>query len=114
MNDGEMTVLGIAAQITFGFLVVGMACAFVRVIRGPSLPDRVVGLDLLTVLMVAFAGVFAVAAGEDAFIDVALALALVGFIATLAFARYAERRMTQDAACGKEGEEKERPGCRTS
>ena len=81
-----------AAFLCVGLLVVGMGFALVRIIRGPSLPDRVVGLDMLTVLMVAFAAAFAVAADEPAFVDVAIALALVGFLGTVAFARYAERR----------------------
>jgi multicomponent Na+:H+ antiporter subunit F len=45
--------------------------------------------------MVAFAGVFVVATGRAAFLDVAIVLALVGFLGTVAFARYAERRDQQ-------------------
>ncbi len=91
-----------AATITFALLLLGMACAFVRMVRGPSLADRVVGLDMLAVLMVAFAGVFAVAADEPAFLDVAIALALVGFLGTVAFARYAKRRAGNETDHGKQ------------
>lgn len=81
-----------AATIAFAFILAGFACALWRVMRGPSLADRVVALDLVTLLAVAFLGVFAIASHKSAFLDVAITLALVGFLATLAFARYAERK----------------------
>ena len=89
MNGGFLSV---AIDIGFGLLVLAMALAFIRMVRGPSLPDRVVALDLITVLAVAFSALFAVAADDIAFLDVAIALALVAFLATVAFARFAERR----------------------
>ncbi len=79
--------------IRFGFLSItaAMAIAFIRLVIGKSLADRVVALDLITVLAVAFCGLFAISADHAAFIDVAIALALVAFLATVAFARFAER-----------------------
>lgn len=92
MTGSDMTVGDAAVVFTFGLLLIGMVGSFFRMVRGPSLADRVVALDMLTVLMVAFAGVFVVATGRAVFLDVAIALALVGFLGTVAFARYAERR----------------------
>lgn len=63
-----------------------------RLMKGPTAADRIVALDMLGILLVGFAGVFAVSAGETAFLDVALALAFVAFLGTVAFARYLERR----------------------
>ncbi len=84
--------LTVATAISFFLLMAGMVCSFFRIVRGPSLADRVVALDMLTLLMVCFAGTFAIASGEVAFLDVAIALALIAFLGTVAFARYAERR----------------------
>jgi multicomponent Na+:H+ antiporter subunit F len=81
-----------AIVLTFVMLIASMGMAFVRMARGPSLADRVVALDLLAILTVAFAALFAIASGQAAFLDVAIALALVAFLGTVAFARYAERR----------------------
>ncbi|MFT5485609.1 MAG: multicomponent Na+:H+ antiporter subunit F [Paracoccaceae bacterium] len=80
--------------IRFGFLSItaAMALAFVRLVLGKSLPDRVVALDLITMLAVAFCALFAISADHAAFVDVAISLALVAFLATVAFARFAERR----------------------
>ena len=72
-------------------VVVSVILAFIRLARGPSLPDRVVALDMMTVSIVAFCGLEAIRYGTPAFLDVALVLALVGFLATAALARFAER-----------------------
>ena len=92
MTPAESPILTWAIDIAFALLMAAMLLAFVRLARGPSLPDRVVALDLVTVLAVAFSALFAVSSGESAFLDVAIALALVAFLATVAFARFAERR----------------------
>lgn len=93
LPDGP--ILTWALDAGFVLLVAAMALAFLRLARGPSLPDRVVALDLITILAVAFSALFAIASGEAAFLDVAIALALVAFLATVAFARFAERRQAR-------------------
>ena len=80
-----------AVDVTTVLTVLGLVFSFVRLIRGPSLPDRVVSIDLITVLAVAIAGLLAIAHSEPGFLDIAVALALVAFLATVAFAWYAER-----------------------
>ncbi len=92
MMESEGLILSWAIDIGFFLLLAAMFLGFLRLALGPSLPDRVVALDLLTVLAVGFSALFAIAAGEPAFLDVAIALALVAFLATVAFARFAERR----------------------
>lgn len=84
--------LDAAADGAFVLLTLAGLAAFVRVVRGPTLADRVVALDLLAITLVAFAAVHAAASGEIAFLDVSLALALVAFFTTVVFARYLERR----------------------
>ena len=86
-------VVGWAINITAGLILLGVVFAFVRLVKGPSLPDRVVSADAISVLAVALAGVLAVASNRHAFIDVAIALALVAFLATVAFAWYADQRI---------------------
>lgn len=87
-----MNYLEIAIQAGFFMVSLGVVLGFVRLIKGPSLPDRIVALDMMTVQIVAFCGLLAILAEETAFIDVAIVLALVGFLATVALARYVERR----------------------
>jgi multicomponent Na+:H+ antiporter subunit F len=86
-----------AVLIAMALLSFGAVCAFIRMVRGPSHADRIVALDMVSMLLVGFAGVAAVAFDEAALLDAAITLALMGFLATVAFARYVERlRMRHD------------------
>ena len=89
--------LELCLDISFWMVMAGVVLAFLRLAVGPSLPDRVVALDMMTVLIVAFCGLYSVFTSEPAFLDVAIVLALIGFLATVAFARYAERRQARSA-----------------
>jgi multicomponent Na+:H+ antiporter subunit F len=82
--------LDLLFPVVFGILAVSALLALVRVIRGPTLPDRVVALDLMGVLVVGFAVVSAAATGSPYFLDVAIVIALLGFVGTIAYARYIE------------------------
>lgn len=84
--------LDLSVYATFVMVMLSLAVAFIRLARGPTLADRVVALDMMTVTIIAVCGVVAVATGVYAMLDVALVLALVGFLATVALARFAERR----------------------
>ena len=90
LENGSM--LEWSVDIAFVLIMAAMLLAFLRLARGPSLPDRVVALDLVTILAVSFISLFAIASGEPAFLDAAIAIALVAFLATVALARFAERR----------------------
>lgn len=70
----------------------GLIAAFVRLLRGPYLPDRVVALDLISVMAVGFIVIYAVRFNQPNFLDVAIILALITFLGTVAFAYYLERR----------------------
>lgn len=76
------------------FLVLGVSflITFVRLFKGPSVPDRVVALDLIAALAVGTIGIYAVATDNPLYLDCALALALVAFLSTVAFAQYLLRR----------------------
>ena len=74
-------------------LILGLALllTLVRIAKGPTLPDRVVGLDLLGTLGISVAAVVALAARDAVYIDVAIVLALLSFLGIVAFAVYLER-----------------------
>lgn len=78
--------------IAFVMLSCAMILTFVRLVRGPTLPDRVVALDLFAVLSTAFLTVYAIDSDEQVFLDVAIVQALIAFLGTAAFALYIERR----------------------
>lgn len=69
-------------------LSLGLLLTVVRILRGPALPDRVLGLDMLVAIAIGFIAVIAIKSGFNLYIDIAIALSLVGFLATVAFARF--------------------------
>lgn len=71
-------------------ILLGLALlvSVVRIIIGPTLADRVLALDLLTVVGMGFIGAIAIRTGQMLYLDIAIALALLGFLATVALARY--------------------------
>jgi multicomponent Na+:H+ antiporter subunit F len=73
-----------------------------RVILGPTLPDRIIGLDMLVVVAVGFIAVIGIKTSFTLYVDVAIALALVGFLATVAFARFILAKGALWAAAHKE------------
>ncbi|AJD47617.1 multiple resistance and pH regulation protein F [Isoalcanivorax pacificus W11-5] len=77
--------------ISYVMLSATLILAFIRLVRGPSLPDRVVALELMASLTVGFIGVYALTSDQTAFLDVAMVLALTAFLAAVGFARYLER-----------------------
>lgn len=86
-----MTIQWAALHVALPVLALALVLASVRALRGPTLADRVVALDLLTAVATATAGTWAIATDQPAFLDAALVLALVGFLGTVGFARYLER-----------------------
>jgi multicomponent Na+:H+ antiporter subunit F len=79
------------AATALALLGASVLLVLVRLVRGPDLANRVVALDLLSVLGVGIAAAAAVVSGNAVYLDVALILALIAFVSTVAFARYAER-----------------------
>ena len=90
--EGPATFLQLSAYVAFGAVTVAICSAFVRVVIGPSLPDRVLALDLIGLLSVSLIALYAVASGVSLFLDAAIALALISFLGTVAFSRFIEWR----------------------
>lgn len=84
-------ILGGAVEISLVLLYLGMFAALVRLVKGPSLPDRVMALDLVASLAVGISAVHAVETGDAIYIRVGVVIALIGFIGTAAWASYIRR-----------------------
>ena len=84
--------LAVVEPVVFVMLSLALVLAFIRLARGPDLPDRVVALDLVAVLTVGIVSMYAIDTGEQVFLDAAIVVALITFLGTIAFARYVERR----------------------
>jgi multicomponent Na+:H+ antiporter subunit F len=65
---------------------------FIRILKGPTIEDRIVGLDILSAIAIGFIAVYALITDSKTILDIGIILALLAFLGTVAFAYYLERR----------------------
>jgi multicomponent K+:H+ antiporter subunit F len=80
--------LNIAVTIAFVCIAIALLLNFWRLVRGPSLPDRILALDTMYINTVALLVIFGIHQGQDVYFEAALLIALVGFIGTVALCKY--------------------------
>jgi multicomponent Na+:H+ antiporter subunit F len=88
-----MTLSDFATYVVLPLMGLAFLIAMVRLIRGPSLADRVVALEVIGATVMCMLGVVAVISGSTSYVDVVLVSALVTFLGTVAVAVYVQRRM---------------------
>jgi multicomponent Na+:H+ antiporter subunit F len=79
--------LFIAAVLIF----LGILCGVLRLILGRTVVDRVVAVDMLTIISISVIALYADASGRFIYLDVALVYGVLSFLSVLAVARYLER-----------------------
>ncbi len=82
-----------AAAISLFILFVALILAFIRLVLGPSLPDRIVAMDLITLLILGVIISYVALTKEIVYLNATVLLALITFLGTVAFARYLEKRV---------------------
>ena len=83
--------LNLAGLAALAMLLVSMILVLWRMARGPTAADRVIALDPLSMLVVAFLVTVSIHAQETSYLDVAIAYACIAFLGTVALARYISR-----------------------
>ena len=79
-----------ATQTSYFLLITSLAIASYKLIVGPSLFDRVLSMDLISAVVMCIAALFALETGDPVFLEISVAIAIVTFLGTIAFARYLE------------------------
>jgi multicomponent Na+:H+ antiporter subunit F len=87
----ESMPVAIAGQFALAVLLISIILALARLVKGPAAADRIVALDLISILIVAFLAAYSIYAGETSFLDVAIGYALIAFLGTAALARFLMR-----------------------
>ncbi len=77
-------------------LLVSLVLVFIRLYKGPQVVDRVIALDLLITIGIGIITVYSISTQQFTFLDVALILALIAFLGTIAFSYYLERKEKDD------------------
>jgi len=89
----EINIIQTASLISAGILMFAMALSFLRLAIGPSLPDRIVALDLISGLSIGLVITLVFYSGEIVFLDIAVFISLIVFIGTVAISKYLKRRL---------------------
>ncbi|GGB50630.1 cation:proton antiporter [Roseibium aquae] len=84
--------LDVCIHISLAILTISFILIVIRIVKGPTLPDRVVALDMLVAVGIGFLATFGILTSYYLYVDVAITLGLVGFLATVAFARFINNR----------------------
>ena len=101
----ESSLVALAGRFALVVLLLSIFLALVRLIKGPDAADRIVALDLVSVLIVAFLAAYSIFSGETSFLDVAIGYALIAFLGTVALARFLLRSAIRSAENAKFADE---------
>ncbi|MBA2500965.1 MAG: cation:proton antiporter [Chitinophagaceae bacterium] len=77
-------------------LTLSTILVFIRFLKGPSIADRVISFDLLVIIGLGTIAVVSILADQPTFLDIAMIVALIGFLSTVAFSYYLEKRQRND------------------
>lgn len=80
--------LQLSITLAYGGLLVSLVMTMARLIKGPTLADRVIALDLIAFITIGFIAVYTLDSAQQAFLDIAITLGLVAFLGTIVFARF--------------------------
>ena len=77
----------------FPILTISVILVFIRLLKGPELVDRVIALDLMITIGIAFITVYSIRSAEAILLDVAMIFALIAFLGTIAFSFYLDKQV---------------------
>jgi len=78
--------------IIFPILTVSVVLVFLRLLKGPDIVDRVIALDLIITIGIALITAYSIRSGQAILLDVAMILALIAFLGTIAFSFYLDKQ----------------------
>lgn len=87
-----MTLHEFIYYIVTPILSISVIFILIRFLKGPSIIDRIIALDLIITTGIGFIGAYSILTNRPAFLDVAMILALIAFLGTVAFSYYIQKR----------------------
>ena len=88
----DITLIKFAVLFANITLFAALILALIRLALGPSLPDRVVGLDMISTIIIGIIATYTILTREKMFLNPAVVLALISFLGTVSYAKYLEKR----------------------
>lgn len=87
-----MTLHNYLYLILLPVLAVSILLLFIRFLMGPNIVDKVIALDLLITTCIGIIAIYSIVYNQPTFLDIAMILALIAFLSTVAFSYYLEKR----------------------
>jgi len=87
-----MTLATYFDYVVLPILTLSVILTFIRLFKGPGIVDRVIALDLIITIGIGIITVYSIRTGQQVLLDVAIILALIAFLGTVAFAYYIEKK----------------------
>ncbi len=97
----------VAKLIAVILIGVSFFISMARVVKGPSTADRVVAMDLISMLVIGFITVYCIEVDQEVYLNATIILALVSFLSVIAIARYVERPQQESLDPSKDEEQEE-------
>ena len=91
MSLQDFILYGVLPVLSLATIIV-----FIRFLKGPSIVDRVISFDLMVTIGIGAIAVYSIFTNQPTFLDIAMVVALIGFLSTVAFAYYLEKRNRND------------------
>jgi len=88
----ESTLLNITLLLTFGMLLLAFILAFIRMLKGPDMSDRIVAMDLISSVTMAFILSYSVLVNQAIYFDIVIVISLISFIGTVAVSTYLKQK----------------------
>ena len=83
-----MGILKISAAVSLLFLLIALLVTFIRLVKGPSINDRIAAMDLIASIVIGFILVYGLLIKNDLYIDIAIVISLISFVGTVAISTY--------------------------
>lgn len=80
--------IAIALTVALGCIALAVLLNLYRLLRGPTTPDRILALDTMVINVIAFVILFGISEHTTTYFEAALLLAMVGFVGTVAYAKF--------------------------
>jgi multicomponent Na+:H+ antiporter subunit F len=88
----EYSISIVVLIIKFSFLLTALVLAFIRLLKGPSVNDRIAAMDVIAIVVMGFIIVYSVLIEKDIYLDLAVIISLISFIGTVAVSTYLKHR----------------------
>jgi len=83
--------LDAALAVALAIIALSVLGALYRVLRGPSMPDRIIALDMIGIQLLSIVAIVSVMLRSESYSDIILLIGIVAFLGTAAFSKYIER-----------------------